>query len=335
MSLIGLAGLALSFGAALIFITFSAGMVGNGRRSHNASPIAALYFMVVGGAVFVISAQNFGLVSLNMPFEQVEIFFTLASGPLFFILIHRLLGKKVPAPLFFAPALLFFSGAAAGMLDVGIRAAVLLQMSYTGLAALSTAGMLAAKNNSSRRQPKRIALVLLAVMASMHLTQIARMIFAEYAASAYLVPTVISLFAVGLVIAAVKRANLLPRLQRSRNANPDALSLDAVSRALRGDPRLQTPDYRLEDLAEAARVRSETLSRLINQETGRGFVAFVNRERVRLACDLLQSPDEQETSIDAIALMVGFKSRSAFYRAFTETMGVTPGNYRKNMENLS
>jgi AraC-like DNA-binding protein len=51
--------------------------------------------------------------------------------------------------------------------------------------------------------------------------------------------------------------------------------------------------------------------------------------RVAKAADELTDPAEQRTSIDAIALGCGFRSRSAFYEAFRRERGVNPGEFRK------
>jgi transcriptional regulator GlxA family with amidase domain len=89
------------------------------------------------------------------------------------------------------------------------------------------------------------------------------------------------------------------------------------------DPRLT-----LEHLARAIGVSPRRLSRSINEAAG-GFYDYVNKHRVADARALLTDPAEQRTSVEAIGLMVGFRSRSTFYEAFRKATGMTPAAYRK------
>lgn len=74
------------------------------------------------------------------------------------------------------------------------------------------------------------------------------------------------------------------------------------------------------------------LSRVINSETGKSFNHFINSLRIAKAKALLESREERQVSIEAIALICGFKSRSAFYAAFQRETGISPGNYRSRVQ---
>jgi AraC-like DNA-binding protein len=80
--------------------------------------------------------------------------------------------------------------------------------------------------------------------------------------------------------------------------------------------RLSIPEYRLR--------------RLINQRLGyRNFNAFLNDHRIAEAKAALADPAQAEVPVITIAMDAGFQSLGPFNRAFKETTGVTPSEYRK------
>jgi len=77
------------------------------------------------------------------------------------------------------------------------------------------------------------------------------------------------------------------------------------------------------------------LSRLLGNSDDGNFYNFINRYRVREAKELLRSAAESRTSVEAIGLMAGFRSRSTFYEAFRKDTGKTPAQFRKEPLNGS
>jgi len=77
----------------------------------------------------------------------------------------------------------------------------------------------------------------------------------------------------------------------------------------------------------AARVNMTegSFSRYFSRETGSTFGGFVNRVRVRKACELLMHTDQQ---ISSICYAVGFNNVANFNRRFRECKGVTPTEFR-------
>ena len=61
--------------------------------------------------------------------------------------------------------------------------------------------------------------------------------------------------------------------------------------------------------------------------TGMSFHAFLNNYRISTACYLLL---ETDTTVDAVASMVGFKDAKSFSRVFKEITSFPPSKYRKN-----
>lgn len=84
----------------------------------------------------------------------------------------------------------------------------------------------------------------------------------------------------------------------------------------------------LASLAEAVGLSGHQLSELINTRLGVGFSRYVRECRVNAAKTLLISAPSQ--SILSISMDTGFRSQSAFYAAFKEATGQSPGDYRRS-----
>ncbi len=84
------------------------------------------------------------------------------------------------------------------------------------------------------------------------------------------------------------------------------------------------------NVLEQARGRSGLLARTFERRfkaaTGIAGVKFVQRLRVELAKEILET---QSVSIEQIAGDVGYVDPSSFRRLFSRLVGVTPGEYRK------
>jgi AraC-like DNA-binding protein len=85
-------------------------------------------------------------------------------------------------------------------------------------------------------------------------------------------------------------------------------------------------DLSLRSLAADVGVSSHQLSELINTRLGMGFSRYVRERRVEAAKALLVTAPSQ--SILSVSLDTGFRSQSAFYAAFKEMTGQSPGDYR-------
>lgn len=83
----------------------------------------------------------------------------------------------------------------------------------------------------------------------------------------------------------------------------------------------------LSSLAAELGISSHQLSELVNTRLGMGFARYVRECRVRAGKALLISAPTQ--SILSISMDLGFRSQSAFYAAFKEVTGQSPGDYRK------
>ena len=104
---------------------------------------------------------------------------------------------------------------------------------------------------------------------------------------------------------------------------------DAVAAYMNAERPYLDPNLSVGRLAEAVGLTPRELSRVISSSSSSSFYTFVNRFRVDEARRLLADPEEARTSVEAIGLMAGFRSRSTFYEAFKREVGVTPAQFRR------
>jgi AraC-like DNA-binding protein len=157
-----------------------------------------------------------------------------------------------------------------------------------------------------------------------HVAQAVRMATAPSPAFHHVVPIALSLEAMVAVVLLVVYPRRWP-LARPRVATcpPETVRQAILERRLHLDP-----DLRLSDVAAALGTPPAAVSKAVNAREGMSFRVYVNRLRVAEARALLRAEREAHTSVEAIGLLCGFKSRSAFYTAFKREMGVTPAAYR-------
>lgn len=82
----------------------------------------------------------------------------------------------------------------------------------------------------------------------------------------------------------------------------------------------------LKDLSEKMHYDISALSREIKSKTGKNYTELVYEKRLSQACFLLKNTD---MTIEEIAIAVGYKNVSFFYRIFREKYAMSPKKYRK------
>lgn len=85
---------------------------------------------------------------------------------------------------------------------------------------------------------------------------------------------------------------------------------------------------RLKDVADNLRISGRHLSRLFTEELGVTFTQYVRNERINRATILLTTTD---LSIKSIASETGFETVHYFTTVFKEIIGVTPGEFNKQL----
>lgn len=83
-------------------------------------------------------------------------------------------------------------------------------------------------------------------------------------------------------------------------------------------------------LAQKVAAPEHQVRKAINQGMGyRNFASFINRARIDAAIKRLEAPEAMDETILQIAFDVGFSSLGPFNRAFRETTGQSPTDFRK------
>nr|WP_231403018.1 AraC family transcriptional regulator [Hymenobacter guriensis] len=87
------------------------------------------------------------------------------------------------------------------------------------------------------------------------------------------------------------------------------------------------PSLTIHELAGGLQLPPHVLSKVINEGFGQNFFDFVNAYRVEEFKQLMTTPRAQQYTLLALALEVGFNSKSAFNRAFKKQTDQTPREY--------
>lgn len=85
----------------------------------------------------------------------------------------------------------------------------------------------------------------------------------------------------------------------------------------------------ISDIATRLKTNYKYISQVINEKLNKNFYNFVNEYRVNAAIRMIKDPEYAHLSLEGIAGLVGFKSRSAFNNAFKKVTGFPPGHFLK------
>lgn len=88
----------------------------------------------------------------------------------------------------------------------------------------------------------------------------------------------------------------------------------------------------LEGLATSVGLSSHHLSEILNQQANKNFYQFVNEYRVNFVCERILN--DKNSKILDLAMSAGFSSKSTFNAVFKQFKGVTPSQYRKQLNNM-
>ena len=171
--------------------------------------------------------------------------------------------------------------------------------------------------------------VLLAGLVLLHVAQVLR-IAAPTANFLYdLVPLIGALGLIAFAGYAMIGSQTLRSLAAQRAAATADDTFGAALDAKMAESRAYLdPDLSLPKAAALMQTTTQRLSQYLNSQRGVNFRAYVNSLRIAEAKRLLRDPAEARTSIEAIAQLVGFRSRSSFYTAFQTQAGMSPQDYR-------
>lgn len=93
-------------------------------------------------------------------------------------------------------------------------------------------------------------------------------------------------------------------------------------------------DMTKEKLADMLNTNRTYLSQVINEQTGMSFNHYINSYRIEEAVRIL-SDSRNTIPLKALASDLGFNSITTFYKAFQQTIGMTPSTYRSTVEDIN
>lgn len=129
-----------------------------------------------------------------------------------------------------------------------------------------------------------------------------------------------------LLIELARNAEVEHEVKRGGKENIDRGST-IISMALEYISKYYRCQIQIEELARMCHISETHFRRVFHECMGMTPVEYINRIRIKRACDELRSCDDP---ISAIAIRSGFVSLSTFNRNFRSVMGVTPQQWRKN-----
>ncbi len=107
----------------------------------------------------------------------------------------------------------------------------------------------------------------------------------------------------------------------------EALSVQEIKKYVEEEQYYLLSSASLKDLSARLNTNANYLSKIINAGTGVNFNDFINQYRVTESEKRLLDENYAHLTIEAIGNSVGFKSRSAFYKAFKKYKNTSPSLY--------
>ena len=87
-----------------------------------------------------------------------------------------------------------------------------------------------------------------------------------------------------------------------------------------------TESFTVSELAQNVSLNPQYMMRLFKKETNMSVLEYVTEQRILRAKELLLSTD---SSIENIAVQLGYYNYTYFMKVFKRNMGMSPGQYRK------
>lgn len=117
----------------------------------------------------------------------------------------------------------------------------------------------------------------------------------------------------------------LTRLRSKAGSNPGAHDVWTMSDVVRYVQTHFDQSFSLEEIASRCAMSQGSFTREFKQDTGSPLFEFINKVRIRKACELLK---QSTKSVMEIAIDVGYNNVSFFNRYFRRIMGMSPTSYR-------
>lgn len=86
----------------------------------------------------------------------------------------------------------------------------------------------------------------------------------------------------------------------------------------------------LEDVSKEVNISPNYFSKIFKEETGKSFIDYLTYVRIQKAKEFL----EKEYSMKEICRLIGYGDPNYFSRLFKKVVGITPSEYRENLQNI-
>ena len=110
---------------------------------------------------------------------------------------------------------------------------------------------------------------------------------------------------------------------------------DSINKRFFKEEAFLNPDFTLNSFAKELKTNRNYISQVINERYDVNFSTFINEQRIKKAIQLLSDKKNHIYTIDSIANMVGFNSKSSFNTAFKKQTGITPSSFIKSIKESS
>ena len=133
--------------------------------------------------------------------------------------------------------------------------------------------------------------------------------------------------------ATLSKNNIRPEKQRSYSDDKKEELLTKIEYEFEQN-KIFKQDISLKKLATRLNTNTSYLSDIINSYHNKSFPEFINHYRIQDVIKMMESENHKKYSLGAIAEMAGFNSEKTFSCVFKKTTGLSPGFYRKNINNM-
>ena len=131
---------------------------------------------------------------------------------------------------------------------------------------------------------------------------------------------------IGLLGLLSRAVDVTPLTSTSYLPDPSGFMSTGINEALAYINANLTEPFSERDLADIAGLSPSTFSRSFRRHTGLALVAYVNRLRINLACQMLMGPGR--VKMTDVCFSSGFNNISNFNRQFLAQKGMTPSRFR-------
>lgn len=196
--------------------------------------------------------------------------------------------------------------------------------------------------NENRQSLIYLQWVIIAV-ALIILAAVGIMLFVIYRQSRVLKENYHSLFAInrrmGDMHRQIAKSTATPELEAPQSVNSgnsqqdDSLRKTLVAKiaSIMDHTKVYTdPTFSVERLATLAGASCSEVEQVVKENFGKSFDSYIDEYRVRLACQMLGTPDStSKYTVNGIGCSVGYTSSSEFTDTFRRITGISPSAYQK------